>query len=49
MSKLTYEDKINIYQERKQGNTISNLSKKYGVRDDVIKFLIRLIDKHVKK
>ena len=46
MSKLTYEDKINIYQERKQGNTISNLSKKYGVRDDVIKLLIRLIDKH---
>ena len=46
MSKLTYEDKINIYQERKQGNTINNISKKYGVRKDVIKYLIRLIDKH---
>ncbi len=46
MSKLTYEDKINIYNERKKGNTLSNLSKKYGVTDDVIKFLIRLIDKH---
>ncbi|MDD6879412.1 MAG: IS3 family transposase [bacterium] len=46
MSKLTYEDKINIYQERKQGNTINNISKKYGVRKDLIKYLIRLIDKH---
>ena len=46
MSKLSYEDKINIYQERKQGNTINNISKKYGVRKDVIKYLIRLIDKH---
>ena len=46
MSKLTYEDKINIYQERKQGNTLDNISKKYDVRKDVIKYLIRLIDKH---
>ena len=46
MSKLTYEDKINIYQERKKGTTLSKLSKKYGVRDDGIKFLIRLIDRH---
>ncbi len=28
MSKLSYEDKINIYQERKDGNAISNISKK---------------------
>ena len=46
MSKLTYDDKINIYQERKQGNTINNISKKYGVKKSVIKYLIRLIDKH---
>jgi len=46
MSKLTYEDKINIYQERKLGNTLDNISKKYGVRKDLIKYLIRLIDKH---
>ncbi len=46
MSKLSYEDKINIYQERKQGNTVKNISKKYGVRVDVIKYLVRLIDKH---
>ena len=46
MTKLTYDDKINIYQERKQGNTINNISKKYGVKKSVIKYLIRLIDKH---
>ena len=45
MSKLSYEDKINIYKE-KNGNTISNTSKKYNVRKDVIKYLVRLIDKH---
>ena len=46
MSKLSYEDKINIYQERKNGNAISNISKKYNVRKNVIKYLVRLIDKH---
>lgn len=46
MSKLSYEDKINIYDERKQGNSVVNISKKYNVRKDVIKYLIRLIDKH---
>ncbi len=46
MSKLSYEDKINIYLERKNGNTISNISKKYNVRKDLIKYLIRLIDRH---
>ena len=46
MGKLSYEDKINIYQERKVGKTISYLAKKYKVRNDNIFYLIRLIDKH---
>ncbi len=46
MSKLSYEDKINIYNERKQGNSVINISNRYDVRKDVIKYLIRLIDKH---
>ena len=46
MSKLSYEDKINIYKERKKGISIINLSKKYNIRDSHIKYLIRLIDKH---
>ena len=46
MSKLSYDDKINLYNERKQGISIINLSKKYRIRDNHIKYLIRLIDKH---
>lgn len=43
MSKLNYEDKINIYDERKQENMTINISKKYNIIKDVIKYLIRLI------
>ena len=46
MSKLSYKVKINIYLERKNGNTINTISKKYNVRKDVIKYLVKLIDKH---
>ena len=46
MSKLSYEDKINIYQERKKGETRINLSKKYSIGTDKIDYLTRLIDKH---
>ena len=46
MSKLKYEDKINIYKERKNGISLSNLSKKYKVGKTVIKYLVRLIDKY---
>ena len=46
MSKLSYEDKINIYQERKNGNAISNISKKYNVRKNVIQYMVCLINKH---
>lgn len=46
MSKLSYEDKINIYSSRKNGMTIKLLALKYGIRKEVIEYLIRLIDKH---
>ena len=48
MSKLSYEDKIKIYQKRKEGTTLSDLSKQYQVNVSVIKYLVRLIDKHGK-
>ena len=35
MSKLSYEQRINIYNERKQGISISTLSKKYNVRENI--------------
>jgi hypothetical protein len=44
MSKLTYDDKINIYKERKNGVGAITLSKKYGVRRDKIYYLENLID-----
>ena len=46
MSKLTYEDKINLYNDRKNGLSISTLVSKYNVTTDNIKYLIRLINKH---
>lgn len=46
MSKLSYEDKINIYNERKKGKSISSLSQKYSVNEFVIKYLVMLINKH---
>lgn len=46
MSKLSYEDKINLYNDRKCGITISNLCLKYNVRHEVVEYLIRLIDRH---
>ena len=46
MSKLSYVDKINIYEDRKKGLSIKSLSLKYKVRGDNIKYLIKLIERH---
>lgn len=46
MSKLTYEDKINLYNDKKRGMAIGSLSNKYKVRKCVINYLTALIDKH---
>ena len=46
MSKLTYEDKLNLYNDKKNGLSIGSLSKKYDVRKNVINYLTALIDKH---
>ena len=44
--KLTKEQKIELYQKSKQGISVLNLSKEYGIRHSGIKYLIRLIDLH---
>ena len=44
--KLTYEDKIEIYQLRKQGESLKNLSKKYDINVAHIEYLVRLIDRY---
>ena len=46
MSKLNYEDKINLYEDYKQGISYNSLSKKYGIRKSGVTYLTRLIDIH---
>lgn len=46
MSKLTYEDKINIYKEWKNVKSVINLAKKYQVYRVKVNYLINLINRH---
>ena len=46
MSKLSYEDKINLYNERKNGCSMGTLSKKYNIAVHGVQYLCCLIDKH---
>ena len=46
MSKLSYEQRIDIYNEKKHGTSIFVLSKKYNVRKNVIQYMTSLIDIH---
>lgn len=46
MSKLTKEDKIEIHERRKKGETISSLAKAFNIRRFNIEYLIALIKKH---
>lgn len=44
--KLTREQKIEMYNKRKQGANISDLANQYGIRKGNVQYLIRLIDAH---
>ena len=46
MAKLTLEDKINLYNDRKLGMSIHSLCSKYKILHANVEYLIRLIDKH---
>ncbi|MFR6294629.1 MAG: IS3 family transposase [Thomasclavelia ramosa] len=46
MAKLTREQKIELYKKRKQGETVSSLSKEYQIKSSKINYLVRLIDRH---
>ena len=46
VSKLRREDKIKIYERRKNGETIPSLAKAFNVQESNIKYLIALIKKH---
>ena len=44
--KLTYEDKVRIYELRKQGISLKQLSEKYEINLSNIKYLIRLLNRY---
>ena len=46
MSKLTKEDKIEIYERRLKGETIPALAKTFNITESKIKYFIALIKKH---
>ena len=46
MSKLTREDKIEIYERRLKGETTSSIAKSFNVHKSAIEYLIALIKKH---
>ena len=46
VSKLTKEDKIEIYERRLKGETIPALSKTFNITESKIKYFIALIKKH---
>lgn len=46
MAKLSYEDKINLYNDRKNGMSMKSLSIKYNIRTKNAQYLCCLIEKH---
>ena len=44
--KLTYEDKVQIYELRKQGQSFKQLSKRFGVEVSALKYMVKLIDSY---
>lgn len=46
MSKLSYDEKIKLYNDKKEGLSISSLSKKYNIRKSRVTYLTKLIDVH---
>ena len=46
MSKLSYEEKIDLYNDWKNGISVINLTKKYNINKSGVVYLTKLIDKH---
>ena len=42
--KLTYKDKVQIYELRKQGYSLEQLSNKFGMNNSNLRYMIKLID-----
>ena len=46
MTKISYEERINLYYDRKNGMSFTSLNSKYGINKSGVEYLVRLIDKH---
>ena len=46
MAKITYEKYINVYNEKKDGNSSINIGKKYGIDRCKVNYIYSLIEKH---
>ena len=44
--KLSYEDKVQIYELRKQGQSFNQLSKRFGVNVSGLKYIVKLINRY---
>ena len=44
--KLNYEDKVQIYELRKQGQSFKQLSKRFSVDVSGLKYMVKLIDRY---
>ena len=44
--KLSYEDKFQIYELRKQGYSLEKLSNKFGINNSNLRYMIKLIDRY---
>ena len=44
--KLTYEDKVQIYELRKQGESFKRLSNQFEVNVSGLKYMVKLIDRY---
>ena len=44
--KLTYDDKVQIYELRKQGYNLEKLSNKFGINNSNLMYMIKLIDRY---
>ena len=44
--KLTYEDKVQIYEHKKQGRSFKELSNQFGINISNLQYMIKLIDRY---
>ena len=46
MTKISYEERINLYYDRKNGMSFPSIKSKYGINKSGVEYLVKLIVKH---